>query len=58
VSLDEQLELLKQRATEFVEAGVSHLALPLGSFARDHTEAQRVVDTMRSHFAQLKTVQK
>jgi len=58
LSLDEQLQLLKKRATEFVEAGVSHLALPLSSFARDLTEAQLVVETMRSHFAQLKTIQK
>jgi hypothetical protein len=58
LTLDQQLELLQQRATEFVEAGVSHLLLALGSFARDHGEAQHVVETLRAHFDQLKTIQK
>lgn len=54
-SLADQLDALFAYATALVDAGATHVSVALGSYARDHDEAQHVVRELSGHLASLRT---
>ena len=53
-ALNDQIEALKSYATSLIDAGATHVSVPLGSYTRDHVEAQRVVEALSGHLASLR----
>ncbi|MEO8693187.1 MAG: TIGR03619 family F420-dependent LLM class oxidoreductase [Acidimicrobiales bacterium] len=53
-SLDDQIDALVAYATSLVDAGATHISVPLGSYARDRNEAQHVVQSIARHLASLR----
>ena len=53
-SLAGQVDALVAYATSLVDAGATHVSVPLGSYAHDQDEAQHVVQSLTRHLASLR----
>jgi hypothetical protein len=53
-SLADQIDALVVYATSLVDAGATHVSVPLGSYAHDQDEAHHVVQTLARHLASLR----
>jgi len=53
-SLADQIDALMAYATSLVDAGATHVSVPLGSYAHDRDEAQHIVQSLTRHLASLR----
>lgn len=53
-ALADQIDALAAHASSLVEAGATHVSVPLGSYAHDQDEAEHVVRSLTRHLASLR----
>ena len=53
-ALSDQIDALCAYATSLVDAGATHVSVPLGSYARNHDEAEHVVRSLTRYLASLR----
>jgi hypothetical protein len=53
-SLADQIDAVVAYATSLIDAGATHVSLPLGSYAHDQDEAQHIVQSLTRHLASLR----
>ena len=53
-SLPDQIDAVVAYATSLVDAGATHVSVPLGSYAHDQDEAQHIVQSLTRHLASLR----
>jgi hypothetical protein len=53
-SLADQIDAVVAYATSLIDAGATHVSVPLGSYAHDQDEAQHIVQSLTRHLASLR----